>query len=90
MRLKGNIVLKKLGADTLAIRVDEDVADLASAIVLNDTSALLFEALTDDTDEQKLSALLMDHYNITADKAKKDVKAFLSLMSEKGLLLFNE
>ncbi len=87
MRLTDKIVIRKIGNDTVAIRVDTDTVDLTSAMVLNSTSQLLFEALAQDTDEEKLVKLLLDSYDITRDKAEKDVKAFLTYLGGKDLLI---
>ena len=87
MKLTDKIVIRKIGNDTVAIRVDTDTVDLTSAMVLNSTSQLLFEALAQDTDEEKLVKLLLDSYDITRDKAEKDVKAFLTYLGGKDLLI---
>lgn len=87
MKLTDKIVIRKIGNDTVAIRVDTDTVDLTSAMVLNSTSQLLVEALAQDTDEEKLIELLLGSYDITRDKAEKDVKAFLTYLSGKDLLI---
>ncbi len=87
MKLTDKIVIRKIGNDTVAIRIDADMVDLTSAMVLNPTSQLLFEALTQDTDEEKLIELLLGSYDITREEAEKDVKAFLTYLGGKDLLI---
>lgn len=86
MKIKDGFVIKNIGGDTVAIYAAGSTVDLRSAIVLNSVAELLFRQLQKGTDEKELEELLTTAYDITEDKAKKDVSAFVQLLIEKDLL----
>ncbi len=64
------------------------VMNLAGARVLglNPTGALVW-SLLEERDEQGLAEAVAERFAIDADAARKDVRAFLDLLRERGLVV---
>jgi Coenzyme PQQ synthesis protein D (PqqD) len=52
----------------------------------NESAVLLWRELSEGTTRERLVALLVETYDITADQASKDVNAFLDDLARQGLL----
>ena len=86
MKLKEGFVIKNICSDTVAIYAGGDTVDLSSTVVLNPSAEFLFSALVRDCTEDDLTELLVSHYDISKEKAKEDVRAFLAELEDKGFL----
>lgn len=70
----------------MALYAGGDIVDLRNTIVLNSVAELLFRQLQTETDEEGLVQALVNSYDISEEKAKKDIAVFVQSLSEKGLL----
>jgi hypothetical protein len=70
--------------------VDESVVVLdlrsSSYIEVNPSGAVLFRMLVDGSDVKAMALSLSERYGLPADEAEEDVKAFLAVLADKGLL----
>ncbi len=86
MKLKDGFKIINICGDTVAIYAGGNTVDLRRAIVLNSAAELLFHQLQTETNEKGLVQVLVNNFDISEEKAKKDVAAFVQGLSEKGLL----
>ena len=82
----------RLRAVDLTWRVLDDevvVLDLrtSSYFSVNDTGKVLWDVLVEGASEEQLVTVLVDRFEISEDVARRDVGAFLSLCSERELLM---
>jgi hypothetical protein len=82
----------RLRAVDLTWRVLDDevvVLDLrtSSYFSVNDTGKVLWDVLVEGASEEQLVTVLVDRFGISEDVARRDVGAFLSLCSERELLM---
>ncbi len=87
MKLKSGFRTVTIENDRLAIEVGGDTVDLRSAMLLNPTAQLLFEAMREECDENALVKALLTAYDVDEATAERDVAAFISQMKEKDMLI---
>lgn len=76
MKIKEGYILRKVGTQNVVVAVGEASRDFNGIIRLNETGRFLWEQLSEDKTEEQLTAALLEHYEVSEDKAKADVKAF--------------
>ncbi len=87
MKLKSGFKIANIENDKLVIEVGGDTVDLRTALQLNPTAQLLFEALAEECDEEGLVNILLATYDVDEAAAKRDVSAFILQMKEKDMLI---
>ena len=87
MRLKNGFVLEKVGGTYLAVAVGDRAEEFKVLIKLNSTGAFLWKIISDtDVTEQDLVTELLTHYEVSEELAIRDVKSFVKIISDGGLL----
>ena len=86
MKLKEGFVIRTICNDTVAIFAGESTVNLQQALILNDSAEFIFRSLLKETTENEIVLNLTKKYDIAEDAAKKDLKSFIALLSEKGYL----
>ena len=86
MKIKDGFLLREVGGRTVVVPVGVQTVDFRCIMTLNESGALLWRSLQQDTDAAALTAALLAEYEVTADKAAADVEGFVALLREKGLL----
>lgn len=89
MKLKTGLVVREVGAKKVAVAVGELARTFHGMITIgNRTSELIWQALSENTDEESIVALLMNEFGSGADKktVKDDVKLYIDKLRRAGLL----
>ena len=86
MKVKEGLVLRYVDGMPFVVALGELSAKFNGMISLNETGAVLWKALTTDTDVQTLVDVLQAEYQVDAETAQKDVTAFLSVLREAKFL----
>lgn len=86
MKIKDGFVIRKVADSYMAVPVGERATEVHGVIGLNETGAFLWEALEEETSQNKLVALLLKEYETSEEVAENDVKEFLSYLREKKWL----
>lgn len=84
MKIKSEFILRKLAGENVVIFLSEDFQN--KVVTLNETGALLFDILKNDTDKEGLINALLDEYDIDYDTASKDVEGFIETLKSIGAL----
>ena len=85
-RLDG-FVTREIGGKLVAVAVGERTKTFNGMITLNGTAALLWDALEKERTEDSLVEALMEQFEVSEEKARRDVKSFLEKLEKAGLLL---
>ena len=85
-RLDG-FVTREIGGKLVAVAVGERTKTFNGMITLNSTAALLWKALETEQTEDNLVKALMEKFEVSEEKARRDVKGFLEKLEKAGLLL---
>ena len=86
MQLIGGFCVRKILDETVAIPTQEAAHRLSGLVAMNETGEFLFELLQTKQTEETLVKALLDNYEIDAQTAEEDVKAFLKVLEENNLL----
>ena len=86
MKIKEGFITKKVAGDVIVIPAEQALVDFKAIITLNETGAYLWELLKKETTEENMVEALLEQYDVDAETAKKDIKEFIGILSEKGLL----
>jgi len=77
MKIKGNYILRQIAGSWTAIAIGEDSADARGVMSLNDTGALLWQALEHECDMEKLAQILVQEYGLDREQATADTAEFV-------------
>lgn len=86
MKIKEGYILDKIGDQPMAIPISYGEDRFSGMIKLNSTGAYLWRLLEQEKEETELVLALTERYGIDAETAKRDLKNFLALLEEKGIL----
>lgn len=86
MKIKEGFLLRTLGDSHVVVPVGQAAIDLRGMITLNGTGAFLWKALETAQTEQSLIEALTATYDVDADRAAQDVKAFADLLKTHDLI----
>ena len=86
MKVKENYVLTRVVDSFVLVPVGTGNVDLNTIISLNETGAFIWERLKEDTTKEALVDALTKEYEISRDKAEKDIDTFIAQMTEAGLI----
>lgn len=84
MKLKEGFMLKEVAGSYIVIPVGQ--IDFTAMITVNETGAFLWERLMNHTTIEELCADMVREYNIDESTAKRDIEAFIKILSDNNLL----
>lgn len=87
MKLKPGFVVREVGGKTLAVTVGSLSRSFHGMITLNGSGKLIWNALSEDTTEEKIVDAVLAEYEIDRETAERDVAAFVGKLREQNLLL---
>ena len=87
MRIKKDLILRRIGSENIIIVPDKDTMDMTKVYSLNETSAWIWEQFKNEdfTIEQTVD-LVMQHYEVDRKRAMKDLQTFFALLSAEELI----
>lgn len=86
MKIKDGFILREVAGSYLVVAVGAAVKAFNGMINLNETGAFLWRVLEKGATEEEAVAELLKEYDVDEETAKADVKAFVSKLTEAGLL----
>ena len=84
MKIQDGYLLKTVAGNNVVVPVGD--LDFEGLIKLNETGAFLWELLGDDCDMDHLCAKMTAEYDIDEATAKRDIEAFLKILSDNNLM----
>ena len=86
MKLNSDFVLRRVVDSAVLVPFGQKMIDFTSLLSLNKVGAFLAELLQEETTTEALVAAVVERFDVDADTATKDVKAFLEQLSANGAL----
>ena len=86
MKVKKDFVARKVGDSDIVVATGKAVKNFNGYITLNETGRFLWDLLENDTDEKNLVTKLLEEYEVEKEVAERDVKKFIAVLSENGIL----
>lgn len=88
MKIKKDLVLRRIGAGFIIIDPDKGVIDMAKVYILNETATWLWKEIVDkDFTSDELIQLLLSRYAVSEEQAKKDVNELIDSFKKQNLLI---
>jgi hypothetical protein len=82
LRLQANLLeWREVDGEVIALEHERSVY-----LAANRSAAILWRALNEGATEERLADLLVETYDLPAERAKADVAAFLADLSARGLI----
>ena len=86
MIIKKEPVKREIAGDTILVPVGKTVYDSNGLFILNELGSFLWDRLADAENEEALLKAVLGEYEVTADVARADIRAFLDKLKELGIL----
>ena len=86
MKIADGFLLRKIMDRWMVVPTGNATVRTGGMFSLNESSALLWKALENGSDEDSLAALLCEHYRTEQETALSDVRKFLQKLEELGAL----
>jgi hypothetical protein len=87
LSVSGDFVTREILGETLLVPVRGGVGQLESIFTLNETGSTIWSGLVEGLDEAALSARLSERFEVSPERAREDVAAFVRSLTEEGLLV---
>jgi len=81
-----SFIARNVAGDTVLFRYDNGAISSNFVMVLNETGALLWNALSKPLTAAEMSLLLAGHYHIDAEQAAEDVARFITKSKAEDML----
>ena len=86
MKLKEDFALRQLADTWVILPLSKDSLDFNGMLTLNESGALLWKALEQGADREKLADALLAEYIVSREEAHADVDEFLRKLADAGCL----
>ena len=86
MKIKKGYILREVAGNYIVVAVWDAFKNFNGIINLNETGAFLWKRLEEGATEEQLKSALLNEYEVEEQIAENDIKAFISKLTEKGLL----
>lgn len=87
MRISDQYMLRQVADEYLVIPVGEAALKVKGLIGLSESGSLLYRRLQSGCTEEELVSALLAEYDIDAQTARADTRAFLEQMRRMGILI---
>ena len=87
MRIKKGFVLREVAGQIMVIATGEASKNFHGMIKLNATGKVIWLGLQDGLSEEQIVVRLQEQFDVEADKASQDTRAFMKQMEEIGFLV---
>ncbi|PRD54083.1 PqqD family protein [Sphingobacterium gobiense] len=87
MKLRQDLVLRKVGDDYIMVDPSQGMVDLSKVHTLNETAAWLWEQLTGkEVNVEQIATRLCERYDVSREKAIADAESLIQEFDKAGLL----
>lgn len=84
MKRKDDLMLQKVGGQSLLIPLGAKVLDMNGMVVLNATGSFVWELLARECSFEELVAAVVERFEVEAGRAEADVRIFVDDLSRQG------
>jgi hypothetical protein len=85
MKLKYEFSIQEVADKFVAVAKNTETETVEQVFNLNETGAIILKALQDGEDVPAIVDQLLSQYDIEAQEAEDEVKAFINMLTENGL-----
>ena len=81
-----SFVTRRIAGETLILPVTGHVANLDSIYVMNDVGSRIWDLLGAPMPVEQIASTLSAEFDVSVEQAGEDVREFLGVLSERGLI----
>ncbi len=86
MKIKDGFILREVAGSFIVVAVGDRVKEFNGVINLNETGAFIWKLLSEGKEPEFIENELVKEYDVSKEKANKDVKEFITKLEEGKLL----
>lgn len=86
MRIKKGFAKREIAGSNIVVPVGKNSLEFNGMITLNDSGSFFWDCLSRDTTIDEVVKKVTSEYDVDAERAKKDVEAFVKMLEENNLL----
>ncbi len=86
MTIKKEMILRKIGTDTILVPVGNALKDHNGLFMLTETACFLWEMLPECKTVKELANKLFDEYDVTEEQALADTQEFIDKLIELDII----
>ncbi len=86
MKIKDGFLLREVAGNYIVVATGPRTKEFSGIIKLNETGSFLWKNMTENTDETSLVQVLTDEYDVEKESAEKDVKNFVKMLLDAGII----
>ena len=86
MKIKNGFVVRSIAGESVVVALGEASKNFNGIINLNETGAFLWKKLQEGASAEQLKEAMLEEYEVQAEIAERDIKAFIDKLNEKGLI----
>lgn len=86
MRIKKGFAKREIAGSNIVVPVGKNSLEFNGMITLNDSGSFFWDCLCEDTTVDKVVERVTAEYDVDAERAKKDVEAFVKMLEDNNLL----
>lgn len=86
MIIKKDLVLRKIGTDTILVPIGNAIKDHNGFFMLTETACFLWEHLSECNSVEELAKKLFDEYDVTEEQALTDTQEFIDKLSQLDII----
>lgn len=86
MKIKENLVLRQVADTWVVLPIAEATANFDGMLRLNETGAILWQALEKGSSREALAELLTGEFHVSVQQALEDADAFIQKLMEIGCI----
>jgi hypothetical protein len=87
MKIKENLILRRIGNEYVVIVPDKGQVDLTEVYTLNETSAWIWEQVENrDFTVEQVAELIQERYDVGRERAMNDVRELIDILKKGSLI----
>ena len=86
MKIKDTFLMKEIAGNYVVVPTGNELVNLNGMITLNDSGAILWRLLENDTDKESVIAGMLKEFDIDRETAEADIDEFIDLLRKIGAL----
>lgn len=87
MKIKDGYLLREVSGNWVVLALGDETLNFNGMMTLNASGRLLWQTLEQGADQESLTKVLTDHYEVSQEEARVDVDAFLAKLQMIGCIL---
>ena len=87
MKIKGEMLIREVAGEIIAIPVGETALRFNGMICLNEVSAHIWKGLQEETSKEEMLNSILQEFDVSMEEASTDLEDFLHQLKENDLLI---